>query len=198
MVVELMEAPTRTDEELIAQGRTLMQQRDKAMFKLGLLALEFAPMGEVGRKTGALERLQLFAKEIDGDPSTIRRYRTVAHAWQGLDVDGLSYSTLWGLLPVADKEGLLEAMAEVGPPQDSRLGRWTMQTAIQFARDHGFWTERHNTHALTQLLGALRRAIKRVALIPELDLTDHEREALREELRFLALEVATAREAVRE
>jgi hypothetical protein len=195
----VMEAPTRTDEELIAYGRSLVQRRDKAMFDLGLVVLQYAPVGPTGAKTGVLARVNEFADAIGIDRAAIYRYRTVAHSWQGHDVDGLNFSTLWALMPVEDKAGLLDAMSEAGPPQGTRGGRWTMQTAVQFAREHGFWplTERGSTHTLTSIFNALRKTTKGLSQIPTMHLSDYERDELRVRLGDLALELSAAREAVR-
>ena len=83
-------ASVRRWDDLIEAGRQLkvMEERVEAehgnvRWMWGDLALEVAPMGASGSNTGALERLDRFAKELDVSLSALREYRRVAAAWPG-------------------------------------------------------------------------------------------------------------------
>jgi hypothetical protein len=197
MVVELIDVPTRTDEQLIAAGRKLLVKLEIAQLELGRLALEFAPIGEPGIKTGAYDRVRRYAEEIGLDEVNVRNYRTVAHGWQGIDTEGFGFSLLKGCMSIGDKDGFLEALRE-NTPAPTRSGRWTVAAAIQFARDNGFWSHLTSRRDAVQgLIASVKRACKGLSLVAEYELDEPEREALAQALYDLALELATAREMVR-
>lgn len=76
--------------ELIAAGEELKVMEDRVEAEAGNvrwlwgdLALEVAPVGATGEHTGALERLNKFAEELDVSYSALREYRRVAASWPG-------------------------------------------------------------------------------------------------------------------
>lgn len=185
-----------TDAELIAAGRKLAVKQDAAQLDLGRLALAFAPMGDAGPKTGIYNRLQLYADEIGMEVGTLRNYRAIAHAWAGVEVGAFGYTVLKACASVGDKAGLLDAIAQATAPTKS--GRWTADAAVRFAKDQGFWT--HDSaprDAAETLIRAVERTAGSLSRMADLDLNDSERGQLATALRDLALEVADARERLR-
>lgn len=126
------------DRRLIEEARELVTGMDSSMLRVGRLALEFAPMGEAGYRSGAGERVGMFSEGVGLETSTIKVYRSVAHAWNVTDVrdDELPFAVLQALVSVGDKEGLLEALRNAQPPDGKP--RWTGPAAIRFAHDNGF------------------------------------------------------------
>jgi hypothetical protein len=185
-----------TDEQLIAAGRKLVVKQEKSQLELGRLALAFAPIGDPSVKTGVYDRLELYADEIGMGLATLRQYRATAQAWQNIDVGEHGFTVLKALMAVADKEGLLAALAAEEPPTKS--GRWTVEAAVEFAKEHGFWShEGTGRDEVQTLVASIKRARKGLARVAEFELNDLERAALAQALTELALELASAREALK-
>lgn len=129
---------TEHDAELIEEGQKLVQRMDSAQLKVGKLALEFAPMGERGVKTGMGGRADMFAERVGLLPTTLRVYRSVAHGWSVTDVEDneFSFAVLQTLVTVPDKEGLLKKLRETKPP--SGRPRWGAQEALEFAQSQSY------------------------------------------------------------
>ena len=75
-----------TVEEAKAELRAAVEARDTSQWRIGDAALQLAPMGEPGVRTGGEALLEQFvAAEIEPvygvSYASIRVYRTVAHAW---------------------------------------------------------------------------------------------------------------------
>lgn len=147
-----------TDQELIDKGRECLKIVERSQMRLGELVLEYAPIGEASRKTGAYDRLQEYADKIGADPGTIRNYRAVAHAWKGIDHRGLNFSILKRLQSVGDKEKLIDALDAEKPPTTS--GRWTADSAEQFAREHNLWTHSRAPGAGPQALDIIAALVR--------------------------------------
>lgn len=126
------------DVELIEQGRNLVQSIDSAQLRIGRLALEFAPMGERGYRSGAGQRAAMYAESVGLVASTLKVYRHTAHAWGVTDVQDneFSFALLQALVSVGDKEGLLHALRSTPPP--SGKPRWGTQEAVEFAAEHDY------------------------------------------------------------
>lgn len=129
---------TEHDEELIEQGRELVQRMDSAQLRVGKLALEFAPMGERGYRSGAGERAAIYADRVGLLASTLKVYRATAHAWSVTDVgdDEFSFSVLQTLAAVGRKEELLAKLRETDPPEGKK--RWGATDALAYAQQEGF------------------------------------------------------------
>lgn len=162
-----------TDAELITQGRKYATMIQRSQLELGKLALEYAPIGEPGVKTGTYDRLQEYADAIGVDAGTLRNYRTTAAAWQAQQekVKGYGFTVLKALTSVARKDDLIEAMAQTEPPTPSK--RWTADAAVTFARDEGYWSHSGAERSI-DMLGALRRTRTTLAKFAEADLTPDE------------------------
>lgn len=119
--------------ELIRKGRKCVEAHHAAerkfssvQLRLGRLTLEFAPMGDPAQKTGAYERLRVYAKEIGMDEGTLKNYRQTAFAWSGTDLrdDEFGYTLIKGLEPVGEKDKALVLLREEKPE-----GGWTIESA---------------------------------------------------------------------
>ncbi len=159
-----------TDDELVAEGTKLVQVIERAQMTLGMLALEYAPIGDPSVKTGGYDRLQEYATAIGCDFGTLRNYRAVAAAWKGVDHGEHKFSLLKGLAPVHDKPGLMTALAAA--PAPTKSGRWTVVAAQQFAREHGFWTPEDSP---PDHVSPLRRLRSWIASVPVAELDDRQR-----------------------
>jgi hypothetical protein len=120
------------EEELVDQGKQLVKRMSRSQLRLGKLALEYAPMGEVGSPSGAQARVKLYAERIEMDRGTLSQYRGVANAWRTTDVgdDEFSFQVLVALRRVGDKEGLLKRLRE------EKIN--TTKKAVDFAIKNGF------------------------------------------------------------
>lgn len=146
----------RRDTELIEEGRVLAKRLGRTQLKLGRLALEFAPMGEVGKTTGAFDRLEEYADEIGVPAGTLRTYRQVAAVWGAQVKDGeFPFNMLYRLMPCVEKEAVLVRLrreAEAGHPL-------TVDAAVRWAEQEGWMQRAPQANSLRRPLASLRRAL---------------------------------------
>jgi len=161
-----------TDKELISAGKQAVGVIERAQLRLGMLALQYAPIGEGSVKTGAYERLREYAEAIGVDEGTLRNYRAVAAGWKGIDTEGFGFTVLKATLPVAKKEKLLPLLRDTDPPTKS--GRWTVPAAVEFAREQGLWSHAPAPRASDSVMAALRSTRASLAKLAELDLSEEE------------------------
>lgn len=121
------------EKELIEEGKALSKLASRSQFRLGKLALEFAPMGERGVPSGAMRRVDLYSESIGVESNTVRTYRNVAHAWSVTDVrdDEFQFAVLKALVRVGDKEKALALLREQAPEGDTT--RWKADKALELA-----------------------------------------------------------------
>lgn len=158
----------RNDAEIIEEGRQLATVNERSAWRLGELALEFAPVGDPARKTGVYARIREFAEAIGAADGTIRNYRQVVASWQGIDVEGFVFGTLDDLVSVTDKAGLIAALRDTEPPTKS--GRWTGPAAVEFAKENGFWSHAAGAQA-RDVMSVLERTRRNLTRLTDVDLT---------------------------
>ncbi|MFJ2191899.1 DUF6192 family protein [Kitasatospora sp. NPDC087861] len=124
-------------DELVAEGRDLVEQMRRCQFRIGDIALEIAPMRQVGGHnpslveglstvTSALER---FAADIGLTYKTVETYRWTSSRWPaGHRQVGVSH-TVHKILASVEEDRRLETI--LAPPMDERTGagRWTPDSA---------------------------------------------------------------------
>lgn len=187
---------TRTDAELIEEGRKHVSVIQHAQLELGKLALEFAPIGEASVKTGKYERLHEYADAIGIDFGSLRNYRACASAWLEHDHEGITYTALKALAPVVRKKELVALMRATDPPTKS--GRWTAPAAVDLARANGLYSDEEPEPGDSDVLSFVRRTMGGLARLSnaiDVDtLEANERRELAGALTELTSEISTLRE----
>lgn len=128
----------RSDEQIVEDGRECIKQRDRLQLRLGRLALEFAPMGAQGFRSGSYRRIDMYADRVGADAGTLRNYRNVAAAWQVVEIgeSEFSWAILKALAPVGDKEQMVAILRSEKRP-DAPDKPWTAEAALDVARERG-------------------------------------------------------------
>lgn len=183
-----------TDEQLIAEGRECVAKIQHQQLRLGQLALEYAPIGDPSVKTGQYERLREYAEAIGVDEATLRNYRATAHAWQQVEPGPLTFTAQKALISVAHKGRLVEELAKATPPTKS--GRWTAPAAVDFAREHGYWSHSEAPRAAGDLVRAIRTYRGKIARLGVDELDDEQKDDVLAALRELIVEVQTLQEVL--
>jgi len=125
-------------EQLVAQGRELVELASRCQWKLGDFALEVEPLRPVGgahpgvgEEIGSVdESLARFADDLALAPSTVKKYRYAAARWPaGHRAKGVSHNVHLILSSIEDEQRRWALIAD--PPVDPRTGarRWTTDLA---------------------------------------------------------------------
>lgn len=127
----------RRYNQLVREGRDLVEQQSRCQWKLGEAALEIEPLRTHGGTSGegselltVSEALHLFAEDIGVNYSSLKHWRWVAARWpEEYRVAGVSHTIHRILASISDPD---ERFARIqDPPLDERTGahRWTPDLA---------------------------------------------------------------------
>lgn len=129
---------TRSWDELVAAGAELKIMEDRVEAEAGNvrwlwgdLALEVAPIGANGEHTGALERLEKYADQLDVSYSALREYRRVADAWPAaMRVAPQPWTVHQQIAGRDDREELIANPVDVRTGE--KLDRWTSRAMQRY------------------------------------------------------------------
>lgn len=121
-------------QRLVEEGRKLATAVHRAQWKLGHLALRYAPVGDPSFKSGAYELLAEYAERIGMEVGTLRNYRAVAFAWSGQPVGSQKFSILKALASAPDKAAVAEMLLAEEPG--------TVEEAVALATERGLLRRR--------------------------------------------------------
>ncbi|WP_431921148.1 DUF6192 family protein [Nonomuraea jabiensis] len=125
-------------EQLVAEGRRLVEQQTQAQFALGDIAVEVEPLRSHGGAQAAPDQeafqvsqsLQMLAEDLVIPFNTIKDYRWIASRWPAQHRrPGVSFSIYRILASITDEQERYARLAD--PPLHTRSGtrRWTMDAA---------------------------------------------------------------------
>ncbi|GLY08668.1 hypothetical protein Acsp01_90470 [Actinoplanes sp. NBRC 101535] len=137
MVATIGQVSQQRYDELVAQSRDLIRERDRIQFTVGDYALEIEPIGPRGGSRphdalglGVVDSLRMFAEDIGVTPATLEVWRYVASRWPaGQRRADVPFHIHRVLATIADADQRFMVIGE--PPVLVRTGerRWTEDEA---------------------------------------------------------------------